>query len=418
MSGMEGQTCVLLLAAGAPWESAALPELNGHPGIVLVKRCVDVTDLLASATTGQATVAVVSLDAPGFDGSAVHHLRQHGVESVAVLADPGRGVLRDRLQRLGLGFGLGADQLAHLPEAVLAAGSADRGSEAPTRSGPAMGPGDGRCTVVWGPGGAPGRTTLALGIAGELSRRQAAPLVIDADPWGGTIGQHLGMLDDVSGLLACARAAASGRLAGDYLGLQRRVAGLRVVTGLPRPDRWVEVRNGLIEQLVELGKRQGDVVVDTGFDLEDDPSAEFSGRPTRNGMTLEALSVADEVVVVGSADPVGLSRLARGLVDLREVTAGRPVRVVVNRMRASLGWSEADVIGMVSGFAELSAVHFLPDDRAAADRALLGGRMLAELGDSGLSRAVARVVDAMRPGATPSRRRRFSRRTAGPARRS
>ena len=42
-------------------------------------------------------------------------------------------------------------------------------------------------------------------------------------------------------------------------------------------------------------------------------------------MTLAALEAADEVVVVGSADPVGLSRLARGLVELaRDRPAARP----------------------------------------------------------------------------------------------
>ena len=77
--------------------------------------------------------------------------------------------------------------------------------------------------------------------------------------------------------------------------------------------------------------------------------------------------------MVGSADPVGLTRLARGLVDLRERCAGAPVRVVVNRMRPTLGWSERDIVGMVEGFARLAGVHFLPDDRAAADRALSTG---------------------------------------------
>ncbi|KRF18791.1 hypothetical protein ASG90_02515 [Nocardioides sp. Soil797] len=414
---MDGQTCILVLAAGAPWESSALPVLTARPGIVVIKRCVDVTDLLASATTGQAEVAVVSLDAPGLDGPAVHHLRQHGVEPVAVLADPGRSDLRDRMNRLGLGFGVGINQIPHLPDAVLAARATEQNQEPTTRPGPAMGPGHGRCTVVWGPSGAPGRTTLALALAGEFAQRGAAPLVVDADPWGGSVGQHLGILDDVSGLLACARAAAAGDLAGSYLGLQRRVAGLRIITGLPRPDRWVEVRPGLIEQLVEFGKRQGEVVLDTGFALEDDPTAEFSGRPSRNGMTLEALALADDIVVVGNADPIGLSRLARGLVELRETAGGQPVRVVVNRMRSSLGWSEAEVVGMVSGFAELSGVHFLPDDRSTTDRALLGGRMLAELGDSALSKAVARVVDGLRPTSVRSGGRRFSRRRAEPARR-
>jgi hypothetical protein len=101
-------------------------------------------------------------------------------------------------------------------------------------------------------------------------------------------------------------------------------------------------------------------------------------------------------VVVGSADPVGLSRLARALVELRDVTA-EPPRVVVNRMRTSLGWSERDVAGMVEGFASLAGLHFLPDDRPTVDRALVAGRTLAEVGESPLGRAVGSLVDALAP---------------------
>ncbi len=57
--------CVLVLASGAEWESAALGALNGAPGLVVLKRCVDVSDLMAAATTGQADVAVVAMEAPG-----------------------------------------------------------------------------------------------------------------------------------------------------------------------------------------------------------------------------------------------------------------------------------------------------------------------------------------------------------------
>jgi hypothetical protein len=69
--------------------------------------------------------------------------------------------------------------------------------------------------------------------------------------------------------------------------------------------------------------------------------------------------------------------------------------VVVNRMRPTLGWSEKDIAAMVSGFARTSGLHFLPDDRAAVDRALVSGRMLVETGESALTRAVAGVVDAL-----------------------
>ena len=43
---------------------------------------------------------------------------------------------------------------------------------------------------------------------------------------------------------------------------------------------------------------------------------------------------------------------------------------------------------MVEGYARDVDVRFLPDDREAVDRALVGGRALAEVGDSALRRAL------------------------------
>jgi MinD-like ATPase involved in chromosome partitioning or flagellar assembly len=274
--------------------------------------------------------------------------------------------------------------------------------------------------AVWGPAGAPGRTTVAAGIAAELARRRLRTVLVDADPYGGAVAQQLGILDEVSGLLSAARLATSGHLADRFASVQRAVDGhLTVVTGLPRADRWVEIRAGAIEHLLEVARDHGQVVVDTGFSLEDDRASDFGSRPGRNQMTLGVLEVAEEVVVVGNADPVGLSRLARALVELRELTGGAPARVVVNRTRPSLGWSEKDIAGMVSGFARLSGLHFLPDDRPTVDRALVAGRTLAEVGDSPLGRAVATLVDALAPGSAtsaPAPSGRLRRRTAGTTR--
>jgi MinD-like ATPase involved in chromosome partitioning or flagellar assembly len=248
-------------------------------------------------------------------------------------------------------------------------------------------------------------------------------VLVDADPWGGSVAQQLGVLDEVSGILSASRLAATGALADRFAGVPRDLGGgLSVVTGLPRADRYVEVRPGAVEHLLETARAGADVVVDTGFSLEDDPAAEFGGRPGRNSMTLGALSVADEVVVVGAADPVGLSRLARALVELREPLGGAPVRVVVNRNRPTLGWSERDIAGMVEGFAHLTGLHFLPEDRASVDAALVSGRSLAEAGEGPLVRALAAVADgvvgetAASPGRDRRGPRRLRRRTAGTAR--
>ena len=397
---------VLVVASGATWEPRALGVLAGHPGIVVLKRCVDVDDLLAAATAGQAEAAVLDLEAPGLDAAAVEHLRRHGVRPVAVVADDGLDAGRVRAGRIGIGSLLPVSELDGLPLAITTGDVAvpeasDDEPELPTPAG------GGRVVVVWGPAGAPGRSTVASAVAADLARRGRRSILVDADPYGGSVAQQLGIMDEVSGLLAASRLVTSGQLEEHFSTVQRGIdAHLSVVTGLPRPDRWVEVRAGTVEQILDVGRNHGDVVVDTGFCLEDDPGHDFGTRPGRNELTLGALGSADEILVVGSADPVGLSRLARALVELRELTSGRAVRVVVNRMRSSLGWSEKDIAGMVAGFTRLGGLHFLPDDPTTVDRALVAGRTLTEVGDSALGRAVASLVDTMGGPSAPVRPRR------------
>lgn len=419
---------VLVVASGAAWESSALTLLGNHRDIVVLKRCVDVDDLLASATAGQADVAVLGLDAPGLDAMAVDHLRRYAVRPVAVVAADSHDTGGLRASRIGITALVPDNDLASLPAAVLAP---ETPASPPPPPPPLVEPLPaavslaGRVVAVWGPAGAPGRSTVAAGIAAELARRRCRTILVDADPYGGTLAQQLGILDEVSGLLAAARLASGGLLAERFATVQRAVdANLSVVTGLPRADRWVELRPGAVEHLLEVARERGQVVVDTGFSLEDDPGRDYGARPARNQLTLGALGAADELVVVGAADPVGLSRLARALVEVRDVTAGAPVRVVVNRMRPTLGWSEKDIAGMVGGFTRLSGLHFLPDDRAAVDRALVTGRTLVECGDSALTRALAALVDALAPGPPPAAPPRdgvptapVRRRTAGTTRR-
>jgi MinD-like ATPase involved in chromosome partitioning or flagellar assembly len=415
---------VLILASGATWESAALGLLEREPGVVVLRRCVDVPDLLAAASAGQADVAVVALEAPGLDQAAVDQLRRFQVRPLAVVPAGPAEAYRLRAARLGVAATLADDRLDDLPAAVQAA-DADSGAPTvvpdPVVPGPSSPARGGRVLAVWGPAGAPGRTTVASAVAAELAARRRRTTLVDADPYGGAVAQQLGILDEVSGLLAAARLAGSGLLEARFGSVQRAVGEhLTVVTGLPRPDRWVEVRSGAVEHLLEVAVAHGDVVVDTGFSIEPDPVGEFGARPARNQTTLAALGHADEVLVVGSADPVGLARLVRGLSDLREIVAGAPVRVVVNRMRPSLGWSEKDVAGMVEGFSPSAGLHFLPDDRPTVDRAMVGGRTLVEVGESPIGRAVASLVDALAPETTtdPARAVKGYRRSPRPRRRA
>jgi MinD-like ATPase involved in chromosome partitioning or flagellar assembly len=391
---------VLVVAAGAAWESRALSLLGERAGVVVLKRCVDVDDLLAAASAGQADVAVLGVDAPGLDVAAVDRLRSYSVRPVAIVpAGAALDAAALRATRIGIRSMVAEDELESLPDAVAAgeepADTAVRVAETPGEPPPAPALA-GRVLAVWGPAGAPGRTTVAVGVAAELARRRVRTVLVDADPYGGCVAQQLGILDEVSGILSAARVTAGGMLPERFGSVQRGIGqDLTVVTGLPRADRWLEVRAGVVEHLLEVAREHGQVVVDTGFSLEQDPTPDVGSRPGRNQMTHAALDVADDVLVVGGADPVGLSRLARGLVELREFVAGAPVHVVVNRMRSTLGWSEKDITGMVEGFTRVASLHFLPEDRPAVDKALVAGNSVIEAGDSPIARGLAGVVDAL-----------------------
>ncbi|RYU13130.1 hypothetical protein ETU37_07790 [Nocardioides iriomotensis] len=426
---------VLVAAGSATWESSAVERLGRRGGGVAVhKRCVDLTDLVASASTGLARAALVDAGLPGLDADTVSVLARSGVGVVAVDTADGGAAVRDRLHRLGVRGIVGPD-LGGVDDALRdAAASAGAGAGPPggggapieevfEPSGVAAGRGAAaRLVVVWGPAGAPGRTTLAVGLAAEIAHRDRSVLLLDADPYGGAVAQHLGVLDGASGLLAAARAANAGELDATRLAALARCVGsdgspLRVLTGLPRPDRWLEVRPATYDDVLDAAATLADwVLVDVGFSLEGDQDDPFATGPQRNLMTTAALARADEVVVVGAADPVGLSRLARGLVDLHDLRPDAAVRVVVNRTRASLGWSESEIHGMVEGFVRPRDVHFVPDDRAGADRALMAGRSLVEAGDSTLRRAVAAVADGVLGERPEGGGRRLRRRTAGRAR--
>jgi MinD-like ATPase involved in chromosome partitioning or flagellar assembly len=174
--------------------------------------------------------------------------------------------------------------------------------------------------------------------------------------------------------------------------------GLRVLTGIPRPGRWPELRPSGLEVVWDVVRDLADwTVVDCGFGLESDEEMSFDvAVPRRNGATLCTLAQADVVVVVGTADPIGLHRLVRGLQDLREVLApSRPRRVVVTRVRESAVGSppQRKVADALARYAGVADALLIPDDRPACDAAMLAGRALVDVApQSPARRALARLA--------------------------
>lgn len=292
----------------------------------------------------------------------------------------------------------------------------------PDRPGPTEAAQDARVVVVWGPTGAPGRTTVAVNLAAELALAGHRTLLVDLDTYGPAVGAHLGLTEESAGVARAVRRADHGRLGPADLAaaaVRVRVAGadLAVLTGLTRVDRWPELRPAALAGLLAAARERWErVVVDVGFGLEQDEELSFDvPAPQRNGATLAALAAADEVVAVGGPDAVSLPRLVRGVEELAEAAPDARLRVVVNRLRpAAAGVSPRTQVEAVwSRYASsgIPLAGFLPWDPAAADRALLGGQVLAEAAPgSALRRAVAELA-----GVDPRPSRRARRRPAAHA---
>jgi MinD-like ATPase involved in chromosome partitioning or flagellar assembly len=258
----------------------------------------------------------------------------------------------------------------------------------------------GSVVVVWGPGGAPGRTSLAIALAGELAATGVSVALADADTHGAAVAPSLGLLDEAPGFAAACRLAGTGSLTTaelDRVASTHR-AGFRVLTGIGRPARWPELTAERVAGVLDAVRAwAGLTIVDVGASLEQDEELVSDvAAPRRNAATIEALRRADRVVAVGAADPVGLARLLRGHAELLEHVTPDRVTVVINKLRSgAIGLDPAgQVRSTLERFGGVAPAHLVPWDPAGFDAALLSGRSLGEVAPRSPARAVIRKLAA------------------------
>lgn len=272
--------------------------------------------------------------------------------------------------------------------------------------------------TVWGPAGAPGRTTLAISIAAELAAAGQRVVLADVDTYSGSIAPALGLLDEAPGFAAACRLAATSSLSiAELERIGERYSspngGFWVLTGIGRPSRWPELSADRVTEVIAHCRRWADfTVLDTSASLENDE--EISSdlfAPRRNAATLAALRQADEVLAVGSADPVGLSRFLRAHVDLVEALETDRLTVVMNRIRSgAIGLSPAaQVRQSLQRFGGIDSPVLIPHDLAALDAAVLSGRTLLDAAPKSPARqAIRQLVTerfAPQPAITRKRKR-------------
>jgi MinD-like ATPase involved in chromosome partitioning or flagellar assembly len=377
----------------------------------VVAEMADADALAPKIAATKPEVVIAAASAPHLSGRLVAACDAHGVRLV-VVGDSAR----ERRFAAGLGVvdpvpGPPAWTLltpgSGIPIAAASALSTAAPSDAPdhvtevTPSPPARPAVErGSVVVVWGPGGAPGRTSLAIALAGELAAAGVSVALADADTHGAAVAPSLGLLDEAPGFAAACRLAGTGSLTTAELD---RVAsthrgGFRVLTGIGRPARWPELTAERVAGVMDAVRAwAGVTIVDVAASLEQDEELVSDvAAPRRNAATVEALRRADRVVAVGAADPVGLARLLRGHAELVDHVSPDRVTVVVNKLRSgAIGLDPAgQVRSTLERFGGVAPAHLVPWDPAGFDAALLSGRSLAEAAPRSPARPVIRRIAA------------------------
>ena len=450
---------VLTAVVGAP-EGDVARAVAGAQSLTLARRCADAAELLGAAQAGLGSVAVISSDLVGFDRVLIDGLARESVRVVAI-NNPLDQFSADRLTALGVSHWVPNDVVeTELADAIRAAVDPSTSQETP---GPATTwPSDqapipqlhednhsrprtrGRIIAVWGTHGAPGRSTLASGIAfalaehplrkpttleaaaesseittgpprkrGRKTKRGTAGtvdatgahqgaqvLLIDADTYAPSLTQGLGLLEESSGLAVACRAAGTATLSPDALAraTQHITDQVGLLTGLPRTTRWPELGARQLRDVLDVAVLEHDwVVVDCAAPIEEDELISFDmPAPARNAATLTALDSADLIIVVGRADPVGIKRLIASLEmrSERPSITTTPYLAVVNQAPAGRAATRkraeiAQALAKYSGEVEPLLVGY---DPLAVDQALNVGRAVTEGKPSKLRESVEELA--------------------------
>jgi MinD-like ATPase involved in chromosome partitioning or flagellar assembly len=380
----------IALALPLDTEDRVAIELVRH-GYEVVARCSSSDELASVLDSAFAEYALVSASPRYLNERLLVESDASGTRLVALI-----GSDAERRHAASVGLHEVVDSAAEWPELENALQGAPVARPL-ARAG--LSNGRGQVIAIWGPAGSPGRTTLAINVAAEIAAAGYTVALADVDTHSGSIAPALGLLDEAPGFAAACRLAGADSLTHSELERigQRYLStggNFWVLTGIGRPNRWPELSGErVVATLRECRSWVDFTIVDTGSSLENDE--EISSdlfAPRRNAATISALREADDVIAVGSADPVGLSRFLRAHADLVETLETERVTVVMNKLRASaIGLNPAGQVAQtLQRFGGIASPALVPHDQSALDTAILDGKTLRDVAPKSATRVAIR----------------------------
>ena len=391
MSGVHG----VVILANQHYEAPIIQAIQSRSDCLsIVRRCADLAEVIAAARAGIADLAIIDGADTDLTADALLCLHTAGMAGVALAHHEER----NRLSALGCDSVAAPGSPDQVVNSLIAATRARRTHQAQASSPPPPPPTSaGTVLAVWGTSGAPGRTTLAAGIATMLATR-GETLLIDADTSNPSIAHLLGLPVQTSGLSILARAASRGPLSPEDIAgaCVRRSERLGVVTGLVTPHRWREVSRTNIEAIIGAARLNARYSI---VDL----AATYLEKPTRgvnrDDVTLGVLERADRLVVVARGDIIGVNRLSFLARWWEEQGRDIPVDIIVNRVsKDAIGPRPVAALqAAIGAFMPGRIFHTINDDAGVA-RACLRATALGETGSQcSATDALEAIVDQWVP---------------------
>jgi len=386
-SGTGSRPRVLLGVRNPEYERQLLTALSAG-GFDVAGRCLDGPSLVAQAGEVDAVLASADLHRLTFDSLEI--VRDTGTPLV-LLVEPSDIAQFDGLAYLVPAASGGADIVSALRGAIQrgviqeATPAVERGSEeasAPLAHG-------GQVLALVSGKGAPGTTTLAIGLVAALGREGNRVVLVDADLRGGGVAPYLD-LDPRRGLIGLTVGPPTNDVVGAEL---QEASGFSVLAGIERPEMRDRITSEqLVTALAVLREQFQITIVDVGQSLPGVASDAANA----------AIRSSDQVLVVATADLSGLWNTRHCLRHLQD-SLGLPcerMALVINRHAGRHAYGATEVERALG----VPVVATVPDDRKAALRAAREQLPLTAVGGSAARQVNSLAVALMRPRVAPEER--------------
>ena len=225
--------------------------------------------------------------------------------------------------------------------------------------------------AVTSPHGSTGKTTIAINIALELAAEKYKVLLIDADLQGSSVANYFCLAELPAGFAGALRIASQKRFDQqqlERLSVQVPKTSVSVLPGA-MAELTVSPKDEILTELITVAKQAFDfVIVDLG-------SISSSNNFTEFNLTKAFTQQADRVVLVASADPVGIFRLLAIEASILKLTT-EPL-LVINRLRNSvIPQAKSEIKTTLSRLGTIEIKAFFPDDPTHVDQATRDGMVV------------------------------------------